>query len=150
MRSCLALMLDTLRVSYLWYYVVGPMAVLFVLALVLLWLRHRSVLDLWLMVVLCAYVIEIALTAFPVPSALASAGMPGEFTACFPAALVLLILMKEVTMLYGELLRAVLAQRREREVRLMTGDAVAATDGSRDQAAIVGDDYVRQCEPALA
>jgi signal transduction histidine kinase len=40
---------------------------------------------------------------------------------------VLLILMKEVTMLYGELLRAVLAQRREREVRLLTGDAVAAT-----------------------
>ena len=40
---------------------------------------------------------------------------------------VLLILVKEVTMLYGELLRAVLAQRREREVRLLTGDAVAAT-----------------------
>jgi signal transduction histidine kinase len=30
-------------------------------------------------------------------------------------------------MLYAQLLRAVLAQRREREVRLMTGDAVAAT-----------------------
>src|SRR5262249_4976284 len=33
----------------------------------------------------------------------------------------------EITMLYGELLRAVLAQHREREVRLMTGDAVSAS-----------------------
>jgi signal transduction histidine kinase len=41
--------------------------------------------------------------------------------------LVLLILLEEITMLYGELLRAVLAQRREREVRLMTGDAVSAS-----------------------
>src|SRR5262249_1178130 len=48
------LMLDTLRVSNLWFYAVGPTAALIVLALVLLWLRHRSVLDLWLMVVLCA------------------------------------------------------------------------------------------------
>jgi signal transduction histidine kinase len=35
--------------------------------------------------------------------------------------------MEEITMLYGELLRAVLAQHREREVRLMTGDAVTAS-----------------------
>jgi len=39
----------------------------------------------------------------------------------------LLILLEEITMLYGELLRAILAQRREREVRLMTGDAVSAS-----------------------
>jgi len=42
------IMLDTTEVSYLWYYAVGPMAGLFVVALVLLWLRHRSMLDLWL------------------------------------------------------------------------------------------------------
>jgi signal transduction histidine kinase len=40
---------------------------------------------------------------------------------------VLLILLEEITMLYGELLRAVLAQRREREARLITGDAVSAS-----------------------
>jgi C4-dicarboxylate-specific signal transduction histidine kinase len=33
----------------------------------------------------------------------------------------------EITMLYAQLLRAVLAQRREREARLLTGDAVTAT-----------------------
>jgi C4-dicarboxylate-specific signal transduction histidine kinase len=41
--------------------------------------------------------------------------------------LVLFVLLYEITMLYAQLLRAALAQRREREARLMTGDAVAAT-----------------------
>ena len=121
------LMLDTLQVSHLWYYVVGPMAALVVLALVLLWLRHRSVLDLWLMVVLCAYTIEIALTAFPVPIRFSVGWYAGRIYGVLSGSLVLLILLKEITMLYGELLRAVLAQRREREVRLVTGDAISAS-----------------------
>jgi signal transduction histidine kinase len=121
------IMLDTAQVSYLWYYVVGPMAGLFVVALVLLWLRHRSVLDLWLMLVLFAYIIEIALTAFPLPYRFSVGWYAGRVYGVLSGSLVLLILMKEVTMLYGELLRAVLAQRHEREVRLLTGDAVAAT-----------------------
>jgi signal transduction histidine kinase len=121
------LMLDTLRVSHLWYYAVGPMAALVVLALVLLWLRHRSVLDLWLMVVLCAYIIEIILTAFPVPIRFSVGWYAGRVYGVLSGSLLLLILLGEITMLYGELLRAVLAQHREREVRLMTGDAISAS-----------------------
>src|SRR5262249_39842797 len=41
--------------------------------------------------------------------------------------LLLFALLYETTALYGQLLRAILAQRREREARLMTGDAVAAS-----------------------
>ena len=41
--------------------------------------------------------------------------------------LVLCVLLYEITTLYAQLLRAVLAQRREREARLMTGDAVSAS-----------------------
>ncbi|MEY9161619.1 MASE4 domain-containing protein [Bradyrhizobium japonicum] len=121
------IMLDTAEVCYLWYYAIGPMAGLFVVALVLLWLRHRSVLDLWLMLVLFTYIIEIALTAFPMPYRFSVGWYAGRVYGVLSGSLVLLILMKEVTMLYGELLRAVLAQRREREVRLLTGDAVAVT-----------------------
>jgi signal transduction histidine kinase len=121
------IMLDALRVSNLWFYVVGPIAALFVLALVLLWLRHRSVLDLWLMVVLCAYVIEITLTAFPLPIRFSLGWYAGRVYGVLSGSLVLLILLGEITMLYGELLRAVLAQRREREARLITGDAVSAS-----------------------
>jgi signal transduction histidine kinase len=121
------LMLDTVRVSYLWFYAIGPMAALIVLALVLLWLRRRSVLDLWLMVVLCAYTIEVALTAFPIPFRFSLGWYAGRVYGVLSGSLVLIILMEEITMLYGELLRAVHAQHREREVRLMTGDAVSAS-----------------------
>ena len=41
--------------------------------------------------------------------------------------LVLFVLLYEITMLYAQLLRAVRAQRREREARLMTGDAISAS-----------------------
>src|SRR5882762_3327953 len=44
------LMLDTTRVSALWYFAAGSMTLLSVLALIVLWIRWRSVLDLWLMV----------------------------------------------------------------------------------------------------
>ena len=121
------IMLDTLRVSNLWFYVVGPTAALVVGTLVLLWLRHRSVLDLWLMVVLCASAIEIALTAFPVPIRFSLGWYAGRVYGVLSGSLVLLVLLQEITMLYGELLRAVLAQRREREARLMTGDAISAS-----------------------
>jgi C4-dicarboxylate-specific signal transduction histidine kinase len=45
----------------------------------------------------------------------------------FSSSLVLVVLLYEITTLYARLLSAVLAQRREREARLMTGDAVAAS-----------------------
>ena len=41
--------------------------------------------------------------------------------------LLLFVLLYEITILYAQVLRAVLAQRREREARLMTGDAVSAS-----------------------
>ena len=121
------IMLDTVRISNVWFYVAGPTAALIVVTLVLLWLRHRSVLDLWLMVVLCAYTIEIALISFPVPTRFSLGWYVGRVYGLLAGSLVLLILLAETTMLYGQLLRAVLAQRREREARLMTGDAVSAS-----------------------
>jgi len=44
-----------------------------------------------------------------------------------PSILVLCVLLHEITTLYVQLLHALLAQRREREARLMTGDAVSAS-----------------------
>ena len=79
------LMLDTVRLSTLWLYAAGSLALLSVLALIVLWVRRRSVLDLWLMVVMCAYVIEICLISFPFRSASASAGMPAGSAGSCPA-----------------------------------------------------------------
>src|ERR1700720_2619153 len=121
------IMLDTVRISNVWFYVAGPTAALIVVTLVLLWLRRRAVLDLWLIVVLCAYTIEIALISFPVPTRFSLGWYVGRVYGLLAGSLVFLILLAETTMLYGQLLRAVLAQRREREARLMTGDAVSAS-----------------------
>src|SRR5262249_51996858 len=87
----------------------------------------RSVLDLWLMVVMCAYATEAALQLFPVPTRFSVGWYAGRVCGLLSGSLVLLILLQEITMLYGQLLQAVLGQRREREARLMTGDAISAS-----------------------
>jgi signal transduction histidine kinase len=98
-----------------------------VLAVIVLWVRRRSVLDLWLMVVMCAYVIEICLISFPVPARFSAGWYAGRVFGFVSGSLVLFVLLYEITILYAQLLRAVQAHRREREARLLTGDAVAAT-----------------------
>jgi signal transduction histidine kinase len=119
-------MLDPVRFSTLKLYVVGCLILWNSLALILLWIRRCSVLDLWLMVVFCAYVLEIYTGALGL--ARFSAGWyASRFLGFVPSILVLCVLLYEITTLYAQLLRAVLAQRREREARLMTGDAVSAS-----------------------
>jgi signal transduction histidine kinase len=118
---------DPVHFSTLWVYIAGCLALLSVLALILLWIRRRSVLDLWLMVVMCAYVIEITLIAFPIPARFSFGWYSGRVFGLLSGSLLLFVLLYEITILYAQLLRAVLAQRRERAARLMTGDAVAAT-----------------------
>jgi signal transduction histidine kinase len=119
--------LDRVRFSTLWLYYAGCLALLSVLALIVLWIRRRSVLDLWLMVVMCAYVIEITLIAFPVPARFTFGWYAGRVFGFLSGSLLLFVLLYEITTLYAGVLRAVLAQRREREARLMTGDAVSAS-----------------------
>ena len=121
------IMLDTLRLSVLWNYAAGSAALLSILALIVLWIRRRSVLDLWLMVVMTAYVIEICLISFPVPARFSAGWYAGRVFGLLSGSLVLFVLLYEITTLYARLLRAVMAQRREREARLMTGDAVSTS-----------------------
>ena len=121
------LSVDPLQFSTLWLYIAGCLVLWSVLALILLWIRRHSVLDLWLMVVMCAYVIEICLIAFPVPTRFSFGWYAGRLFGLVSSSLILFVLLYEITVLYAQLLRADLAQRREREARLMTGDAVAAT-----------------------
>jgi signal transduction histidine kinase len=111
-----------------WPYVVGaPIVVLCTLALIVLWLRRRSILDLFLMVVLCAYVIEIPPHYYPFPARFSTGWYAVRVTSLISSSIVLTVLLYEITALYGALLVAVLQQRRERQARIMTGDAVAAT-----------------------
>jgi len=121
------LMVDTVHLSTLWFDAAGCMAFLSVLALLVLWLRRRSVLDLWLMVVMCAFVIEICLISFPVPVRFSVGWYAGRVYGLVSGSIVLFVLLYEITTLYARMLRAVLGRRREREARLLTGNAIAAT-----------------------
>jgi signal transduction histidine kinase len=119
--------LDSLHLSPLWPYAGAPVAFLSLFGLVVLWIRGRSLLDLWLMVVMCLYTIEIPLSYYPTPFRFSIGWYAVRVVGFLSSTLVLTVLLYEIQAIYGKLLEAVLAQRREREARLMTGDAVAAT-----------------------
>jgi hypothetical protein len=64
----LPISIDRVRFPTFWRYLASCLLLWNALALILLWMRQRSVLDLWLMVVVCAYAIEIYLSAFVGPA----------------------------------------------------------------------------------
>ena len=119
--------IDPVHFSTLWLYLASFLILWNAVALILLWIRQRSVLDLWLMAVVCAYAIEIYLVSFPGLARFSAGWYAGRVFGFVSSSLLLFVLMHEITTLYAHLLRAVLAQRREREARLMTGDVVSAS-----------------------
>ena len=118
---------DPVHFSTLAFYISGGLILWNLLALAVLWMRQRSVLDLWLMVVVCAYAIEFYLGAFSGQARFNAGWYAGRVFGFLSSILVLCVLLYEITTLYAQLLRAVFEQRREREARLMTGDAVSAS-----------------------
>jgi signal transduction histidine kinase len=122
------IMLDQSSFVPEWPYVVGlPVTLMCLSALLVLWRRRRSILDLFLMVVLCAYFIEIPPHYYPVAARFSTGWYAVRVAGFVSSSIVLVVLLYEITALYGGLLNAVRGQRREREARLMTGDAVAAS-----------------------
>jgi signal transduction histidine kinase len=93
----------------------------------MLWTRRRTVLALWLMVVMWLYLVEIPLSYYPIPKRFGLGWYSVRVIGFISSSLVLAVLLYEITILYGRLLRAIRARRRERDARLITGDAVAAT-----------------------
>jgi light-regulated signal transduction histidine kinase (bacteriophytochrome) len=61
-------------------------------------------------VVMCAYVIEICLSAFPVPARFSVGWYAGRVCGLLSGSLVLFVLLYEITKLYAQLLRAVFAR----------------------------------------
>lgn len=119
--------LDARHLSPVWPYAGAPVAFLSLAALLVLWKRGRSLLDLWLMVVMCLYTIEIPLSYYPTPFRFSIGWYAVRVIGFVSSTLVLTVLLYEIQAIYAQLVDAVLGQRREREARLVTGDAVAAT-----------------------
>ena len=122
---------------------IGGMVVLAlgVIALWLLWPRQNSLLDQWLIVALCALLLEVLLASVLSAGRYNLAWYAGRVYQLVTATVVMVVLLAEMTRLYAGLARsnamlqrervllrrAIDAQRRERDARLITGDAVAAT-----------------------
>jgi signal transduction histidine kinase len=121
-------MSDTRNVSELWQYVPATAVFLYLTGLILLWTRRRSVLDLWLMVVLCTLLIEIVILSYLSAGLRLSVGWwAGRLYGFTSASVVLLVLLSETTTLYARLARSVSAERRAREARLTSMEALSAS-----------------------
>jgi signal transduction histidine kinase len=123
--------------------IIGGMVVLTLggIALCSLWPRQRSLLDQWLVVALCALLLDVALAGVLGAGRYSLAWYAGRFYQLVTATVVMVVLLAEMARLYAGLARsnamlqhermmlqrAINAQRRERDARLVTGDAVAAT-----------------------
>jgi signal transduction histidine kinase len=95
-------------------------------ALAVLWVRRRTILDLWLIVILLAWMPNF-LVAIIVSSVRFSVGWYAA--RCFilvGSCMLLSVLLVETTFLYSRLASAIILLRRERTNRLLSVDAVAA------------------------
>ena len=122
--------------------IIGGLVVLMLggIALWSLWTRQRSLLDQWLVVALCALLLEVLLASVLSAGRYNLAWYAGRFYQLVTATVVMVVLLAEMAGLYTGLARsntmlqrertmlqrAIDAQRRERDARLITGGAVAA------------------------
>jgi signal transduction histidine kinase len=104
----------------------GGVTLLTILALAALWRHLPSVLDLWLMIVMSAWTLQILLVFFPVPARFTPGWYGGQLFALIAGSIVLVLLLCEIMSLYPRLFAALRAKRHEHEARLLTGNAVAA------------------------
>jgi signal transduction histidine kinase len=106
-------------------YVSGSVWLLAVIALAILWWRRRrTVIELWMAVVLYAWVGEIALSVVLAPARYSAGFYFGRLYGVIAASLVLIVLLSETTALYARLARAVATERRVRERRLSEMEAM--------------------------
>ncbi len=92
------------------------------IALTALWVRRRSVLDLWLMVVACALIGELALTVIRFSLGFYASRIFSLVT----STIVLVILLGETTRLYARLAHSNRMLQRERDNKLMNLEGVVA------------------------
>jgi signal transduction histidine kinase len=96
------------------------------LVLVLLWIRGRSALDLWVMVAIAATVIEQATTAFLISSRYSVGFYASAAFSVIVSTIVLLALLTEIVIVYAKLSYAIRKLQRERETKLINlGAAIA-------------------------
>jgi signal transduction histidine kinase len=96
-----------------------------VTAIVLLWIWRKSILDLWLLVVSFAWLMD-SIFMFMTESRYSVAWYANRILGISSASFVLFVLLAESMTLYARLALSVLAQRREKEGRRISMDAISA------------------------
>jgi signal transduction histidine kinase len=113
----------------------GPMAPYFlaldglvsVLALAMLWARRRSLLDLCLMIVMCTWITELALTDLITNSRFSFGFYAGRIFSFATSIVVLSVLLFEMTRLYARLASSNRKLRREQDNKLMSIEAITSS-----------------------
>src|SRR5262245_43603495 len=95
--------IDRVHFSTFLLYLASFLILLNAVAITLLWIHQRSVLDLWLMVALCASAIEIYLSAFVGPARFSAGWIAARIFGFMSSILVLSVLLYEITTLYAQL-----------------------------------------------
>jgi signal transduction histidine kinase len=109
--------------------IVGGVSILAVggIAFCLLWLRQRSLLDQWLMVALCAFLLEVLLASVLSGARYNLGWYAGRFYQFMTATVVMVVLLAEMTKLYASLARSNMMLQSERDNKLTTLEAMAAS-----------------------
>jgi hypothetical protein len=121
-----SLISDGTSVLRLGHYVNGIVAITSMLALLLLWNRGTSILDLWLMVAVCALLAETAMVTFFITGRFSVGFYSVRVISLLVSKVVLIALLSETVRLHARLSVANRNLQRERENTLMNAEAVVA------------------------
>jgi signal transduction histidine kinase len=114
-----------------------PVIAVTVIAFALLWLRGRSTLDLWLMIMCSAWLFDLALVIIG-NSRYTLGWYTGRFFQLQAVFIVLLLLLSEQTALYANMARASVVRRGARQERQIAMDVMAASIGHEIKQPLTG------------
>jgi signal transduction histidine kinase len=121
------LFVTTTTFAPLVFYIGLFIAVVFGLALLLLWIRQRSILDQWLMIVIFATLLEMTMVTLFSAGRFDVGWYSVRIFGVVASTVVLIALITETTTLYAKLAVSIEALRRERDSGLVNIEAVLAT-----------------------
>jgi signal transduction histidine kinase len=123
-----SLLLDSVHADQSRIRLIGSCILLLsVVALALLWVKKRTVLDLWLMVMCFTLALEIVMLNIMIGSRFSLGWYAGRVYAFAASIIVLLALLSETTTLYANLALSVMRQRGARDAQQTAMDAMAAS-----------------------
>lgn len=127
-RRLPALMMDARNPGMLWRFIPAIAIAMYLAGIVALAVRRRTILDLWLLVVLGTLLIEIIQISYLGAGVRMSVGWwAGRLYGLVSASIVLVVLLSETMAVYARLARSVAAEKRARQNRLTAMEALSAS-----------------------